>query len=496
MRRYSHHDVDVMKNHKELGRLRRATHYRRDWEVREAACDALGQLDDTRAVKSLVNALRDDYWPVRHAAASALGKLGGTRAVEPLIAALRAEDTHQAGAAVPVRFGYTDFPGLHDSWTVRRAIVIALGNLGDARAVAPLVAALRDDRKWVRGYAAEALGKLGDARAVDPLIAVLTDQDSFVRATAAAALDRLGWRPDSGATEAAYWVATEHWGKSASTGVIAPLLSVLNDDDPAIRGVVAATLADVGALAVEPLIAAVNDPHTPWRRRSGAAEALGAIGDPRAVEALIAALPNAACATALGQIGDARAVEPLVTALDTGETGDRRAAARALGRLGDRHAVQPLTTALTDHDASMRTSAAESLDQLGWHPEGTAAAPTYWVVTQQWDKAVHVGAVEPLIVALNDQAASVREPAAQALGSIGDARAITPLSAALNDQDIKVAKAAARALVAMYSSGKLDEAQQAQVLAQRDRITFQDDVPDHEGVDVRDDRTIGVAFPI
>ena len=90
----------------------------------------------------------------------------------------------------------------------------------------------------------------------------------------------------------------------------------------------------------------------------------------------------------------------------------------------------------------------------------------------------------------------MRESAAQALGAIGDARAIAPLSAALSDQDIGVAKAAARALVAMYSSGKLDEAQQAQILAQRDRITFQDDVPAHEGVDARDDRTIGVAFPI
>jgi len=495
MRRYSHHDVDVMKNHKQVGRLRRATHYRRDWEVREAACDALGQLDDTRAVKSLVGALRDEYWPVRKAAASALDKIGDTRAVEPLIAALRAEDTLRAGAGVPVRFGHPEFSGLRDGWTVRRAIVTALGELGDARALTPLVSALRDDQGRVRQEAARALGKLGDVRAVDPLIAALADERAFVRAAAAEALDRLGWKPHDGAAEAAYWVATEHWGKSANTGVIAPLLSVLNDDDPAIRGVVAATLADVGALAVEPLIDAVIDPHTPWRRRWGAAEALGRIGDPRAVEALITALPNAACAAALGQIGDARAVEPLVTALNTGETGDRRAAARALGQLGDRHAVQPLITALTDHDGDMGTAAAAALDQLGWRPEGTAAAPTYWVVTHQWDKAVHVGAVEPLIVALQDHAASVRESAAQALGSIGDARAIAPLSAALNDQDIGVAKAAARALVAMYSSGKLDEAQQAQVLAQRDRITFQDDVPDHEGVDVRDDRTIGVAFP-
>jgi HEAT repeat protein len=210
----------------------------------------------------------------------------------------------------------------------------------------------------------------------------------------------------------------------------------------------------------------------------------------------VAALPNASCATALGQIGDARALPSLVTALNTGEPGDRRAAAWALGQLGDEQALQPLVSALSDDEGDVRAAAAAALDRLGWQPEGTAAAPRYWVVTHQWDKAVHGAAVEPLIVALKDPAASVRERAAQTLGSIVDARAITPLSAALNDQDIDVAKAAARALVAMYSSGRLDDAQKAAVLAQRDRITFQDDVPEHEGVDVRDDRTIGVAFPI
>lgn len=493
------HDITMKKSHKDVRGLRRATRYRRDWEVREAACDALGKLGGTHAVRPLVAALRDEYWPVREAAATALGGIGDTCAVEPLIVALRAEDTQQAGAAVPVRFGHPEFSGLHDRWTLRRAIVIALGQLGDARAVAPLVATLRDDRKWVRGYAAEALGKLGDPRAVDPLIAVLTDEDSFVRATAAKALDRLAWRPDdgaAGAAGAAYWVATKQWVKCVKTGVIAPLLAVLNDDDPAIHCVVVDTLAGIGARAVEPLMDVLNDPHTTWRGRSGAAEALGRIGDPRALEALIAALPNAASATALGKLGDARAVEPLLTVLNDREISVRRAAAQSLGQLGDTRAVKPLISAMSDHDEGVRTAAAESLDQLAWRPKGTPAAPTYWVVTHQWDKAVHIAAVEPLIMALQDHEASVREPAARALGMIGDARAIEPLSHALGDQDIDVAKAAARALVAMYSSGKLDEAQKARVLALRARITFQDDVPEHEGVDVRDDRSIGVDFPI
>jgi HEAT repeat protein len=471
MRIAVHPDIDDMRNKKNLRRLRRATHYRRDWEVREAASDALGELGDPRAVDSLLDALSDEYWPVRKAAASSLGEIGDPGAVEPLIAALRAELTHRAGAAVPVRFGYTDFPGLHDSWTARRAIVVALGRLGDARGALPLVEALRDDHKWVRVDAAEALGKLGDARAVDALIGVLTDSDSLVRATAAAALDRLAWRPDDGAAGAAYWIATQQWAKCGETGAIAPLISALGDEDPAIRGGAARTLADVGTRAVPPLIDALQDPHMTLRGRSGAAEALGGIGDARAVEALL----------------------PL---LDDREISVRRAAAQALGRLGDTRAAEPLVSALADHDADMRTAAAEALQQLAWRPEGTAAGAAYWVATHQWDEAVRAAAVEPLIMALQDPDASVRKPAAEALGKLGDARAIAPLSGALGDSDIRVARAAARALVAMYSSGKLDEAQRARVLALRERITFQDDVPEHEGVDVRDDRSIGVDFPI
>ena len=46
---------------------------------------------------------------------------------------------------------------------------LVLGKLGDARAVQPLIKALGDQNKTVRGIAAPALGQLGDAAAVDPL---------------------------------------------------------------------------------------------------------------------------------------------------------------------------------------------------------------------------------------------------------------------------------------------------------------------------------------
>jgi len=55
--------------------------------MKENAIQALGQLDDPRAVEPLVQALHDaDYW-VRQGAARALRHLGDPRAIEPLIQA-------------------------------------------------------------------------------------------------------------------------------------------------------------------------------------------------------------------------------------------------------------------------------------------------------------------------------------------------------------------------------------------------------------------------
>ncbi len=61
---------------------------------------------------------------------------------------------------------------------------------------------------------------------------------------------------------------------------------------------------------------------------------------------------------ALGKIGDKRAVEPLITALDDEDELVREGAAKALGMLGDKRAVEPLITALGDEDVSVR----------GWAP--------------------------------------------------------------------------------------------------------------------------------
>jgi HEAT repeat protein len=243
--------------------------------------------------------------------------------------------------------------GYQKDWRVRRHAAEALDQLGDARAVEPLRAALKDPDKDVRNAATAALHKMSlakihdaaDARAVEPLVAALSDQNTEVSAAAGWGLVRIG------------------------APAVEPLIALLSDQDKWVRWHAATALGQIGdARAVEPLSAAVKD--TEYHVRDAAAEALGQIRDAGAVEPLIAALEDnhqhyvvrQAAAKALGRIGDARAVEPLIAALKARDS--RNAAAEALGQIGDPRAVEPLVGALRSDSWEAREAAAEALAVL------------------------------------------------------------------------------------------------------------------------------------
>ena len=72
---------------------------------------------------------------------------------------------------------------------------------------------------------------------------------------------------------------------------------------------------------------------------------------------------------AVGKIGDKRAVEPLIQALNDENKYVREGAALALAEIGDKRAVEPLIQALNDKDENVRAEAADTL--------GFGNVPTY-----------------------------------------------------------------------------------------------------------------------
>ncbi len=75
---------------------------------------------------------------------------------------------------------------------VRQFVAYLLGQVGDARAIEPLIEALEDEHVGVQGAAANALGKLGDPRAVDYLHPMLSHHNPQLVVWVAYALTRLG----------------------------------------------------------------------------------------------------------------------------------------------------------------------------------------------------------------------------------------------------------------------------------------------------------------
>lgn len=106
-------------------------------------------------------------------------------------------------------------------------------------------------------------------------------------------------------------------------------------------------------------------------------------------------------AEALGKLGDVRAVEPLLTARKDTNDGVRKAATQALALIG----LEPLIVALKDSDGDVRKAASEALAEIG-----------------------DARASEPLIaLAIDDYDYDVQVAAMQALAKIGDSRALEPL---------------------------------------------------------------------
>jgi HEAT repeat protein len=256
-----------------------------------------------------------------------------------------------------------------ERWRVREHAAKACGEIKDARAVDLLIVACRDRDGAVKSAAAEALGKIGDPKAISALVKLFRDSSKTVRETAGTALVTIG------------------------TPSVDALIGCLKDKDFVVRCHGARALGGMTSdyqygrswvkdeRVVDALIEKLKDQDRAVRE--DATIALGMIGDPRAIDALIEAMKDGAvkrhAIMSLGMIGDVRALPPVLDALKgkgirqdgtpmpgcivSEEAFIKEAAATALGHFRNPRVIPDLILLLKD--GVLRERAANALVLIG-----------------------------------------------------------------------------------------------------------------------------------
>lgn len=166
--------------------------------VRRAAVEVLNEVGNTDAIKDLIGALRDKDWWVRVRAADALGSIGGPRVVESVLSLIKDEDEFIRRFAIEIlnatkddrARGYLQQALSDSDWWVRERAVDALAALGDTSAVPALIELMQHDSR-AAPVVIRALAQLGDKRAVEPIMAALQTPQNAIRKEALRALATL-----------------------------------------------------------------------------------------------------------------------------------------------------------------------------------------------------------------------------------------------------------------------------------------------------------------
>ena len=164
--------------------------------------------------------------------------------------------------------------------------------------------------------------------------------------------------------------------------------------------------------------------------------------EPQNVEQLITTLTNdledvfvrQSAVSKLGELKDPRAVKPLIAALQHWHPNIRFAAIDALGEIKDPRAAEPMLATLRNDIKVGLMATVNAIANIG---------------TQ---------AIDPIIVALNDQNPNIRLAAVLVLGKMQDPRAVRPLIPMLKDQNTRVRLTAAESLDTLrWTPSKKDE---------------------------------------
>ncbi len=440
-----------------------------DAGARKLAADVLGELGQPSAGPSLAAALDDLDGNVRAAAAEALGKLGGDAAVPALVRALERGDRFLALASLEALSGLGQRPPLAclaalalDPY-LRRSALRMLGAIPGRAALEIIVRGAQDSSRGTREAAFEALAEQsrslgeqgprelsraleGGARIPERAREVLSGGSARAVEGALLALGLLGEPADAPAVVRA--AARESLSDAALAALRAlgpkaggALLRALPDLTPGARAFALDALSRLKERgAVPALVDLALSREAGDAERVRAAEALGALGDARALEPLALLLSDSVTAShaarSLVELGrvDAKGVQEVCRRLEAPP--GSAWALRVLGELGAAEDLPRFEKALCGEAAELRAAAAGAAAALGSRE------------------------AEPLLRrALGDGSPQVRAAAARGLGRFGSDETARALLAALEDRDSAVASAAAESL------GRHGEGQAAEALA-------------------------------
>jgi len=183
--------------------------------------EAMKQAQD---VRGLIRLLDHEKHDLQWRAADALGSLGEI-ACEPLLKLLTYHKMH-----------------------VRIGVIEALSGIKSPRSVEPLIQTLAtDENHEVRWVAALALGEIGDKRAIPSLLNALKDKDRYVRYGSVKALDLLGWSPEKDQDRAYYYIGLQDWKALQKLGkpAVGPLIETLREKNPVTRAKIIELLGDL-----------------------------------------------------------------------------------------------------------------------------------------------------------------------------------------------------------------------------------------------------------
>jgi len=179
-------------------------------ELRMAAANGLGTLDQADAVPKLAERFEDPDPRVRARAARSAGKIGDSRATNPLENVL--SDPKAA---------------------VRREAADALGNIGNRQALQALLPLYEDDDERVRRIAVGAFGNFGNDRPVDYLIEALSDDSAAVRRTAVYSLIELLSNVPTDQSHEIRDTVVEKLSNTDDRSVVVPLVEILEESTQA-----------------------------------------------------------------------------------------------------------------------------------------------------------------------------------------------------------------------------------------------------------------------